>query len=56
METSEDNIYKEGRILNESEIREYLKDAPVRDMEQLIKDGKYKRLEDLFDRIESGKI
>ena len=48
--------YPKGRVMNESEVREYLKDAPKRDMEALIKSGKYKKLEDLFDRIENGNI
>lgn len=50
------NLYDKGRVMNESEIKEYLKDAPKRDMDKLIKEGKYKKLEDLFHRIEQDCI
>ena len=45
MEASEDNIYKEGRILNESEIRERLQKTPKIDVEEKLRNG-YKKLDD----------
>lgn len=45
MEPTEDNIYREGRVLNEAEIRERIRKTPKIDVEEKLRNG-YRKLDD----------